>query len=84
MEELVREELTKVSNKKDIFTTIMFFAFVIAAGLIICSTISMKNKVNNEMVGSSISCQKKLKDGSEFVLAAHQIVKNLYVQLNQF
>jgi hypothetical protein len=47
MEELVREEMTKVSNKNDIFTTIMFFAFVIAAGLIIYSTISMKNKVNS-------------------------------------
>ena len=47
MEELVREEMTKVINKNDIFTTIMFFAFVIAAGLIIYSTISMKNKVNS-------------------------------------
>lgn len=47
MEELVREEMTKVSNKNDIFTTIMFFAFVIAAGLVTYNTMSMKSKIRS-------------------------------------
>ena len=70
MEELVREEMTKVSNKNDIFTTIMFFAFVIAAGLIIYSTISMKNKVNSytELVARQSDKLYKLASDMNYVM----------------
>ena len=80
MEELVREEMTKVSNKNDIFTTIMFFAFVIAAGLIIYSTISMKNKVNSytELVARQ---SKKL---YELASDMNYVMNELYKEQKEF
>ena len=62
--------MTKVSNKNDIFTTIMFFAFVIAAGLIIYSTISMKNKVNSytELVARQSDKLYKLASDMNYVM----------------
>ena len=80
MEELVREEMTKVSNKNDIFTTIMFFAFVIAAGLIIYSTISMKNKVNSytELV------ERQSKKLYELASDMNYVMNELYKEQKQF
>ena len=80
MEELVREEMTKVSNKKDIFTTIMFFAFVIAAGLIIYSTISMKNKVNSytELV------ERQSKKLYELASDMNYVMNELYKEQKEF
>ena len=80
MEELVREEMTKVSNKNDIFTTIMFFAFVIAAGLIIYSTISMKNKVNSytELV------ERQSKKLYELASDMNYVMNELYKEQKEF
>ena len=80
MEELVREEMIKVSNKKDIFTTIMFFAFVIAAGLIIYSTISMKNKVNSytELV------ERQSKKLYELASDMNYVMNELYKEQKEF
>ena len=80
MEELVREEMTKVSNKNDIFTTIMFFAFVIAAGLIIYSTISMKNKVNSytELV------ERQSKKLHELASDMNYVMNELYKDQKEF
>ncbi len=80
MEELVREEMIKMSNKKDIFTTIMFFAFVIAAGLIIYSTISMKNKVNSytELV------ERQSKKLYELASDMNYVMNELYKEQKEF